>query len=58
MTTFLATLGILLLALAGLGIGPVFGRRPPAGSCGGLTCIPGASCTACRRQKMEGKDHD
>jgi hypothetical protein len=54
MITFLATLGILLLALAGLGIGLVCGRRPPAGSCSGLSCIPGADCP---RQRMEGKDH-
>ncbi|MDH5452134.1 MAG: hypothetical protein OEY05_10495 [Paracoccaceae bacterium] len=58
MITFLATLGITLLALAGLGIGLVFGRNPPAGSCGGLTCIPGTTCAACPRHQTEGDEHD
>ena len=58
MVTFLATLAITLLALAGLGIGLVFGRRPPAGSCGGITCIPGAACAACPQHRTDGDEHD
>lgn len=54
MTSFLATLAVMLLALAGLAIGRFFGRRPPAGSCGGLSCIPGATCAACPRHRQEG----
>lgn len=57
MVTFLATLAITLLALAGLGIGLAFGRRPLAGSCGGLSCVPGAECAACPRHRTEGDDH-
>lgn len=53
MATFLLTLAILLLALAGLGLGLFFGRRPPAGSCGGLACIPGAACAGCARRRGE-----
>lgn len=57
MIAFLASLAITLLALAGLGIGLIFGRRPPAGSCGGLSCIPHARCAACPRHRREGNGH-
>lgn len=51
MATFILTFLLLLLALAGLGLGLFFGRGAPAGSCGGLACIPGADCAGCPRHK-------
>ncbi len=39
----------LVIALAGLGmaLGVLFGRRPLAGTCGGLTAVAGADCPLC-----------
>ncbi len=39
----------LVIALAGLGmaLGVLFGRRPLAGTCGGLTTVAGADCSLC-----------
>ncbi|WP_347311962.1 hypothetical protein [Defluviimonas sp. SAOS-178_SWC] len=51
MATFILTFLILALALAGLGLGLFFGRKAPAGSCGGLACVPGAACFGCRKRK-------
>lgn len=51
MEIFLPTLAILLLAIAGLAAGVIAGRPPIRGSCGGLSCIGGGACAACR-------DHD
>lgn len=36
MGTILVTLIIMLLVVGGLGIGALFGRKPLAGSCGGM----------------------
>jgi hypothetical protein len=55
MTTFLITLGLVLLAFAGLSLGVIFGRAPIKGSCGGLACIPGADCTACPNPSKAGE---
>ena len=40
MVTFLLTLIVFVLAIAGLGLGVMLGRRPPAGGCGGcVLCL-------------------
>lgn len=49
MPTILLTLVIFLLAFGGLAIGVLLGRPPIKGSCGGLNCIKGIDCGACRR---------
>lgn len=48
MSTFLLTFAIILLAIGGLAIGVLFGRPPIKGSCGGVNCIKGSDCGACR----------
>ena len=50
MVNFLITFGLVLLAFAGLSLGAIFGRPPIKGSCGGLSCIPGADCAACPKR--------
>lgn len=47
MFTFLLTLALFALAIAGLSIGVLLGRPPIKGSCGGVSCIRGADCAAC-----------
>jgi uncharacterized protein len=54
MGQFLITLGIVLLAVGGLSLGVIMGRPPIKGSCGGLSCIPGAGCAACPRKAKKG----
>lgn len=51
MQIFLLTLCLMLLSVAGLAVGLLFGRAPIKGSCGGLACIDGGSCEACGRKK-------
>ena len=51
MSTFILAIAIFLLAVGGLAIGVAFGRPPLKGSCGGLACVKGASCGACRGRK-------
>ncbi|SLN25969.1 hypothetical protein [Roseisalinus antarcticus] len=40
---------IFLLAACGIGLGLALGRGPVRGSCGGLSCVPGAACGGCAR---------
>lgn len=47
MITFVFTLCVIILALAGLSLGMMLGRAPMKGSCGGLSCIPSADCAGC-----------
>ncbi len=49
METFVLTFVIILISLAGLGIGILFGRPGLRGSCGSLSCIEGTACTACTK---------
>ena len=49
MGTFLLAFGLILVSLAGLGVGVMFGRPPLKGSCGGLACAKGISCAGCRK---------
>jgi hypothetical protein len=52
MATLLLSFAILLLAIAGLALGVMLGRRPLQGSCGGLACA-GLSCDTCPNRKTE-----
>lgn len=45
MTTLLIAVPLFLLAVAGLGLGLILGRRPLGGSCG--------NCTNCLVRKVE-----
>lgn len=54
MQTFLLTLCLMVLSIAGLALGLLFGRGPIKGSCGGLACVEGADCEACGRRKGDG----
>lgn len=49
MTTLLATFLILLIVMAGMAVGVMFGRAPIKGSCGGINQINGGSgsCDLC-----------
>jgi len=53
MPIFLLSLGLVLLAFAGLSLGVILGRAPIKGSCGGLSCIAGADCAACPNNSKE-----
>ncbi|PMR76965.1 (Na+)-NQR maturation NqrM [Billgrantia endophytica] len=39
MTTFLVVLGFMLLIVAAMAVGVIMGRKPIAGSCGGLNSL-------------------
>lgn len=54
MAGFLIAFCLVVLAVAGLSLGVIFGRAPIKGSCGGLACVPGAACGACKRRKGQG----
>lgn len=54
MATFLLTLLLTGLAVAGLAVGLLAGRKPIAGSCGGLACA-GLSCDTCPNRRPEGR---
>jgi hypothetical protein len=48
MATLIGTFVLLLLVVAGMAIGVMFGRKPLKGSCGGLNNGSGeSSCTVC-----------
>jgi hypothetical protein len=52
METVLLAVPILLLALLGLALGVIFGRKPLQGSCGGLACS-GLACGTCPNRRKE-----
>ncbi len=54
MEIFLA-LGIVSLALLGLGLGSLLGRGPIKGSCGGMACLKDIACEGCPHRKAEEK---
>lgn len=45
--TVLAAAILFTLALLGIALGALFGRRPVKGSCGGLSSGAGTSCELC-----------
>ncbi|WP_127142966.1 (Na+)-NQR maturation NqrM [Pelagibacterium montanilacus] len=47
METVILTLVIVLLSVAGLALGVIFGREPIKGSCGGLACLKDVDCSIC-----------
>lgn len=48
MTTILATFAILLMVMAAMAVGVIFGREPIKGSCGGMSQITGSEgCDLC-----------
>ena len=44
---------IVLFAVAGLGLGSLFGRGPIKGSCGGMACLKDVACEGCPHRKPE-----
>jgi hypothetical protein len=48
METFLLAFGLVLMSVLGLALGVILGRAPLKGSCGGLACATGLSCSGCR----------
>ena len=48
MQLFIMTFAIVLVAIAGLAVGVLAGRAPIKGSCGGLACLKGMDCGACK----------
>jgi hypothetical protein len=51
MMTFIFTLAMILASVAGLATGVLLGRAPLRGSCGGVTCVTGATCSACKAHR-------
>ena len=50
MSLFLVTFGIMMIAVAGMAVGVIFGLSPIAGSCGGLNAVDGSgACQSCSR---------
>lgn len=55
---FLLAIVIVTLAALGLAAGLMTGRGPVRSSCGGLSCIKGASCRDCpNRHSDKPEDH-
>ena len=53
METIIFAFVISLLAVAGLAIGVLAGRKPIKGSCGGLACHKGISCGVCKAKRAK-----
>lgn len=47
MATLIGTFVILVLVVAGMAVGVMFGRQPIKGSCGGLNNAGESTCTVC-----------
>lgn len=56
MIEFLLTIGIVFLAMAGLGIGVLMGRGALNASCGGNALVK--NCPACDADAPDGDAHD
>jgi len=52
LSTFFLALGLVLLLIAGMSIGVMFGRKPISGSCGGVgnQIGGGGGCSVCGRE--------
>lgn len=55
MGTIIFAFAILLLSMGGLALGVMAGRKPIKGSCGGLACVKGIDCGACRAKHGSGE---
>lgn len=55
MAAFLLAFVLILLAIAGLAVGVLFGRPPLKGSCGGAACLKGIDCAACPSRRPEAR---
>lgn len=55
METIIFAFAILLLSMAGLALGVMAGRKPIKGSCGGLACVKGIDCGACKAKRKLGE---
>jgi hypothetical protein len=55
MTVLLLSFVIILVAVLGLSLGVLLGRRPIQGSCGGIGGRCGACSRACREQGADGE---
>lgn len=53
MATFILGFIIIVISIAGLAVGVLFGRPALRGSCGGLSCGTSPACTACTARKKE-----
>jgi len=53
MQTIVVSIVVMMLSVAGLGIGVMLGRPPIKGSCGGLNCGLAPECAACPRHSGE-----
>ena len=52
MATFLAALAFMLIVVAGMAVGVIFGRKPISGSCGGMAALGmETECDVCRGDK-------
>ena len=52
MTTLLLSFIVTILAVLGLAVGVLLGRKPIRGSCGGLSCV-GLDCATCPSRGKE-----
>ena len=55
MIELLLSFAIMLIAVLGLSLGVLLGRRPIQGSCGGIGGQCGACTRGCRKQGAEGE---
>ena len=55
MTVLLLSFLVMLIAVLGLSLGVLLGRRPISGSCGGIGSRCGACSRGCREQHADGE---
>lgn len=54
MNTFLVVLAVMLLIVAGMAVGVLLGRKPLAGSCGGMSAVGlDGACDICGGDKQK-----
>jgi len=59
MTSFLVTFLVMVVVIAIMSVGVIFGRKPVQGSCGGMTSIEGMSeCEICGGKPEECEKSD